>query len=255
MFAARYTKPRDAKADYQWQKENFPVLDRLYQEKDFEGLTQFYIQAIEEDKPVDVWEHGGIFPRLVSCQSAKEYLEMEQNGETLLEYQQVQLDSKIQHSKYEKQLEQYLADEDYLGFSAFCNRHYIRAYDDGYEEYRLLVQTSLDYSYAYQSLMRAVASEYPDQLTNEITQLTDTYERIERVLHPTEEYGEKQLQELDEEKQQAMVRMEENLKILYRTYFGMTEEEAENFGQMSKAQKTVFLEEKGEVMGYGKSVE
>ena len=38
----------------------------------------------------------------------------------------VQLDSKIQHSKYEKQLEQYLADEDYLGFSAFCNRHYIR---------------------------------------------------------------------------------------------------------------------------------
>lgn len=91
MFAARYTKPRDAKADYQWQKENFPVLDRLYQEKDFEGLTQFYIQAIEENKPIDVWEHGGIFPRLVSCQSAKEYLEMEQDGETLLEYQQVQL--------------------------------------------------------------------------------------------------------------------------------------------------------------------
>lgn len=91
VFAARYTKPRDAKADYQWQKENFPVLDRLYQEKDFEGLTQFYIQAIGEDKLIDVWEHSGIFPRLVSCQSAKEYLEMEQNGETLLEYQQVQL--------------------------------------------------------------------------------------------------------------------------------------------------------------------
>ena len=49
--------------------------------------------------------------------------------------------------------------------------------------------------------------------------------------------------------------MEENLKVLLRTYFGMTEEEAQNFGQMSKAQKTVFLEEKGEVMGYGKSVE
>lgn len=167
----------------------------------------------------------------------------------------VQLDSKIQHSKYEKQLEQYLADEDYLGFSAFCNRHYIRAYDDGYEEYRLLVQTSSDYSYAYQLLMRAVTSEYPDQLANEISQLTDSYERIERVLHPTEEYAKKQLQELDEEKQQAIVRMEENLKVLYRTYFGMTEEKAENFGQMSKAQKTVFLEEKGEVMGYGKSVE
>ena len=32
-------------------------------------------------------------------------------------------------------------------------------------------------------------------------------------------------------------------------------EEAENFGTMSNAQKILFLEEKGEVMGYGKSEE
>ena len=91
VFAARYTKPRDTRADYQWEKENFPILDRLYQQQDFEGLTNFYVQAIEEDKTIDRWEHSGIFPRLLSCQSAKKYLEMEQSGETLLEYQQVQL--------------------------------------------------------------------------------------------------------------------------------------------------------------------
>ena len=35
----------------------------------------------------------------------------------------------------------------------------------------------------------------------------------------------------------------------------LTPEEAENFGTMSNAQKMLFLEEKGEVMGYGKSEE
>ena len=51
------------------------------------------------------------------------------------------------------------------------------------------------------------------------------------------------------------MRMETNVKMLLQTYFGMTPEEAENFGTMSNAKKIVFLEEKGEVMGYGKSEE
>lgn len=91
FFAVRYTKPRDARADYQWEKENFPILDQLYQQQDFDGLTDFYVQAVEEGKTIDRWEHSGIFSRLLSCQSAKNYLEMEQNGETLLEYQEVEL--------------------------------------------------------------------------------------------------------------------------------------------------------------------
>ena len=91
VFRARYIEPRDAKEDYQWEKENFPILDHLYQEQDFEGLTEFYEQAIVEDRLIDRWEHSGIFTRLMSCKNAREYLELEQSGETLLEYQQVQL--------------------------------------------------------------------------------------------------------------------------------------------------------------------
>ncbi len=91
VFRVRYTEPRDAKEDYLWEKENFPILDRLYQEQDFEGLTEFYEQAIVEDRLIDRWEHSGIFTRLMSCKNAREYLELEQSGETLLEYQQVQL--------------------------------------------------------------------------------------------------------------------------------------------------------------------
>lgn len=41
-------------------KENFPILDRLYQEKDLEALMDFYEQAVEENRTIDRWEHSGI---------------------------------------------------------------------------------------------------------------------------------------------------------------------------------------------------
>lgn len=91
FFRGRYIEQRDAKADYQWQKENFPILDRLYQEKDLEALMDFYEQAVEENRTIDRWEHSGIFRWLMSCRDAREYLALEQSGETLNEYQQALL--------------------------------------------------------------------------------------------------------------------------------------------------------------------
>ena len=125
----------------------------------------------------------------------------------------LQFDAGIRQSSYMKQMEQYLEDEDYIGLSAFCDRHYIRPYssNNNYEKYQL---------------------------------------------HPVDnDYRAKQYRELPEEQKEAILRMEENEKALLQTYFGMTPEEAENFGTMSNAQKILFLEEKGEVMGYGKSEE
>ena len=91
MFRSQYIESRDAKADYQWQKENFPILDRLYQEKDLEALMDFYEQAVEENRTIDRWEHSGIFRWLMKCRDAREYLALEQSGETLNEYQQALL--------------------------------------------------------------------------------------------------------------------------------------------------------------------
>lgn len=83
--------------------------------------------------------------------------------------------------------------------------------------------------------------------------ISDYYEQLERILHPVDnDYRAKQYRELPEEQKEAILRMEENVKALLQTYFDMTPEEAEKFGTMSNAQKILFLEEKGEVMGYGK---
>ena len=71
FFRGRYIEQRDAKADYQWQKENFPILDRLYQERDLEALMDFYEQAVEENRTIDRWEHSGIFRWLMSCRDER----------------------------------------------------------------------------------------------------------------------------------------------------------------------------------------
>ena len=170
----------------------------------------------------------------------------------------MQFDSKIRYNSYVKQMEQYLEDEDYIGFSAFCDRHYIRSYsrDNSYEDYQLLIEASVDYRYIYESLMKAVTINFDSvgRLSSLYESISEYYERLEKILHPVDnEYMEKQYQELPEEKKEDILRMEANVKMLLQTYFGMTPEEAENFGTMSNAQKVVFLEEKGEVMGYGKS--
>ena len=62
-----------------------------HREQDFEGLTEFYEQAVIEDRTIARWEHSGIFTRLMSCRNAREYLALEQSGETLRDYQETQL--------------------------------------------------------------------------------------------------------------------------------------------------------------------
>ena len=172
----------------------------------------------------------------------------------------VQWESGIRQNSYMKQMEQYLEDEDYISFSAFCDMHYIRSYgrNNNYEDYYLLADACGDYRYIYESLMKVVTdnTNSSDRISGLYEDIANYYERLEKILHPVDnEYMEKQYQELPEEKKEAILRMEANVKMLLQTYFGMTPEEAENFGTMSNARKIVFLEEKGEVMGYGKSEE
>ena len=70
----------------------------------------------------------------------------------------LQFDAGIRQGSYMKQMEQYLEDEDYIGLSAFCDRHYIRPYssNNNYEKYQLLMEASGAYRYFYESLMKAV---------------------------------------------------------------------------------------------------
>lgn len=167
----------------------------------------------------------------------------------------VRMDTLLQQTKYEKQLEQYLEEEDYQGFESFCERHYIRPYDDHFTSYQLFIQATQCYSYIYQGVMNVVITKNPDIFSNYFEQIADYYERLWKMLHPEEKYDISQYEELSEENKEKLQRIGEKVDVLMQSYFGMTEEELQSFREMSKAQKVVFLEERSEVMGYGKSVE
>lgn len=161
----------------------------------------------------------------------------------------LQFDAGIRQGSYMKQMEQYLEDEDYIGLSAFCDRHYIRPYssNNNYEKYQLLMEASGAYRYFYESLMKAVTinSGNVSILPGLYEDISDYYEQLERILHPVDnDYRAKQYRELPEEQKEAILRMEENEKALLQTYFDMTPEEAENFGTMSNAQKILFWKKK-----------
>ena len=100
-----------------------------------------------------------------------------------------------------------------------------------------------------------VITKNPDIFSNYFEQIADYYERLWKMLHPEEKYDISQYEELSEENKEKLQRIGEKVDVLMQSYFGMTEEELQSFREMSKAQKVVFLEERSEVMGYGKSVE
>ena len=52
-----YEPPRDLQADYLWKQTNYPIMDELYEKRDFENLVAMYREAVEEDYPVYDWEH------------------------------------------------------------------------------------------------------------------------------------------------------------------------------------------------------
>ena len=104
----------------------------------------------------------------------------------------LQFDAGIRQGSYMKQMEQYLEDEDYIGLSAFCDRHYIRPYSsNNYEKYQLLMEASGAYRYFYESLMKAVTitSGYVSILPGLYEDISDYYERLERMLRPVDTDG------------------------------------------------------------------
>ena len=102
----------------------------------------------------------------------------------------LQFDAGIRQGSYMKQMEQYLEDEDYIGLSAFCDRHYIRPYssNNSYEKYQLLMEASGAYRYFYESLMKAVTinSGNASILPGLYEDISDYYEQLERILHPVD---------------------------------------------------------------------
>lgn len=52
---------RDNTADYIWGRENFPVMDELFEKGEYEKLEEMLSEAMEEDRPVWDWVYFDAF--------------------------------------------------------------------------------------------------------------------------------------------------------------------------------------------------
>lgn len=137
-------------------------------------------------------------------------------------------------------MDEYLENEEFLAFTAFCEENYIYTYDTVFEKYTPAERVSRYYRYVYEDIMRiACPPEYADQ---EFV-LESLSENLE-YFYTSMDMKEYEYYDIDTElNQRAIAAMEEKTELLLHVYCGLTEEEAMSMRTMSKAKRAVMLEE------------
>lgn len=74
---------RDNKADYLWKQENFPIMDQMYEEEDYEALIRFYVNAENKDKAIWDWQHFDFLRLYLDTLDVQEIIEQEKSGKVL----------------------------------------------------------------------------------------------------------------------------------------------------------------------------
>lgn len=151
------------------------------------------------------------------------------------------------YEEYSAIMDQYLAEENYQAFYAFCEREYIEGYDNNYESYTPVLRASRNYKYLYDAIM--------EFYTNKQNPKAEEY-RLESGKENLMNYMENFYDILDmkhyeyyegadsDKNREILQRMEENVKVLLYTYCNLTEEDLAEWGSMSKAKRIVLLEER-----------
>lgn len=148
--------------------------------------------------------------------------------------------------QYKELLEEYLEEENYQAFGAFCNAYNISGYGDAYEEYRPIINVTREYAYLYRYIMelKTAQREYMyDSSLESIGRTLDTF--YEYMVDEKYNYG---VAADNAETRKTLQVIEEKAEALLIVYCGLTEEEAASLKELSSAKRMVLIEER---MQYG----
>lgn len=158
--------------------------------------------------------------------------------------------SKSLHAKeYKMQIEEFLEDGDYYSLGMFCNAKGIYAYDNGYEEYRPVINMASQYAWFYNYMLNAVLHDkywkpednhwVYDSMASALNQFYLSYE---------EDY-EKSYRKgnLDMDVMRPyMDDMMDEVCLILTEYCHLTREEAMGLPYMKEAQRQLLVEERME---------
>ena len=126
--------------------------------------------------------------------------------------------AKKNYDAYIAQMEDYLENRDYATFSAFCRKHQLD-YNKDYRNYRTIINAAMYYNSIYRALQ-----ELAFMTRDGDDRYLDKEEDPERVREVTGE-------------------MEEDLKVLFERYLGLSKEEADSLRELTQSKRTVLLEQ------------
>lgn len=142
--------------------------------------------------------------------------------------------------KCKAQIEEYLESRDYYALAVYCDNNEIRTSTEGYEEYKGVVYGALQYAYFYDYVMKAASTSDESKIQSYAEWMSEQLNSFYRMLDETDFYC-----YVDEanEYYKSILEMEEQMHALLITYCNLTQVEADELRNMSKAEITLLLQE------------
>ena len=148
--------------------------------------------------------------------------------------------AKKNYDAYIAQMEDYLGNRDYATFSAFCRKHQLD-YNKDYRNYRTIINAAMYYNSIYRALQelafmtrdRADRGYYVKELSKYVNNF---YEGVGDDRYLDKEEDPERVREVTGE-------MEEDLKVLFERYLGLSKEEADSLRELTQSKRTVLIEQ------------
>ena len=143
------------------------------------------------------------------------------------------------YDAYVEQIEQYIADRDFVALSRFENKHNLD-WNDKYKEYRDIFYAASSYEYIYRGILEtafllkdARSLYYAENLSENVNRF------YEQILSDRSAYS-----DADPEKTEAAYNeMEQDMLALLQNYLHISKEDADSMRELSKSRRKVLIEQ------------
>ena len=143
------------------------------------------------------------------------------------------------YDAYGEQIEQYIADTEFMALSRFADKHRLDM-NDKYKQYRDIFYAAGDYEYVYLGILETAYLANDTRNLYYAENLSENVNRFyEYILTERSAYS-----DADPEKTSAAFKeMEQDLAVLLQKYLHLTKEDTDSLRELSKSRRKVLIEQ------------
>lgn len=150
------------------------------------------------------------------------------------------LTTKGKEEQYRQRIESFMADEDYMGLSAYCSSVNLYHFDDLYDEYYPVIRVANTYRYTCEQIMRVINHgrySRPDQYMKYTSQyIQDFYDSMNPDNYSYNDSWQ------NPKIQEQIENIAGDMEAVFIAYLSMTPEEAKSMRTLSQGNRTILVE-------------